>query len=286
MNNQRALEILELSFDDINKSDFKDILKSHYRKLSLKYHPDKPGGSAENFEQLKIAYEFLLSPPPSNTGSNNATTGPNFENAAQIFSRAFTSVPASMCDNVFSFDKLKYNLNLTLTELYHGTTKTIVVKRNILNDSGKKLEQVSSSYSIKIAQGCYHGQEITIPNAGHQNIFGVINDLIIVINEINNTEFIRDKQNLIYQKKVTLHDAIIGGNLKITHLSGKTLDIAYKLKTPYDKISIPCMGMPIYGTTESYGDLKVEFIVIFPKSIPSHLLIDLDCLLSAVEYNQ
>lgn len=36
-------------------------LKKHYRKLYLKYHPDKPGGNADKFGEIKDACEKLLS---------------------------------------------------------------------------------------------------------------------------------------------------------------------------------------------------------------------------------
>jgi DnaJ-class molecular chaperone len=37
-------------------------LKRKYRELSLQYHPDKPGGSTEKFQQINEAYETLSDP--------------------------------------------------------------------------------------------------------------------------------------------------------------------------------------------------------------------------------
>jgi len=34
-------------------------IKKAYRKLSLKYHPDKPNGNSEKFLEIKGAYDFL-----------------------------------------------------------------------------------------------------------------------------------------------------------------------------------------------------------------------------------
>jgi len=39
-----------------------DAIKKNYRKLSLKHHPDKPGGDAETFRVLNRAQKVLASP--------------------------------------------------------------------------------------------------------------------------------------------------------------------------------------------------------------------------------
>lgn len=39
-----------------------DLVKKNYRKLSLKHHPDKPGGDAETFRVLNRAQKVLSHP--------------------------------------------------------------------------------------------------------------------------------------------------------------------------------------------------------------------------------
>jgi len=39
-----------------------DLIKKNYRKLSLKHHPDKPGGDADTFRLLNRAQKVLKSP--------------------------------------------------------------------------------------------------------------------------------------------------------------------------------------------------------------------------------
>jgi len=59
MNYENALEILEI---DIHKSVSKEYLKKQYRKLALKYHPDKNGNtpeSNERFRKINEAYNYL-----------------------------------------------------------------------------------------------------------------------------------------------------------------------------------------------------------------------------------
>ena len=43
----------------INKNASQDEIKKTYRKLSLKHHPDRKGGSADAFKKINEAYEVL-----------------------------------------------------------------------------------------------------------------------------------------------------------------------------------------------------------------------------------
>ena len=76
-------------------TDYKDLIKKKYRKLSLKHHPDRTGGDAETFRVLNRAQKVLTNPKlkqqydvlgldlddeeddhhsPSKTGSPGSTT--------------------------------------------------------------------------------------------------------------------------------------------------------------------------------------------------------------------
>lgn len=48
----------------INKGASKDEIKKAFHKMAHLYHPDKPGGSAEKFKEVKFAYDALMSLTP------------------------------------------------------------------------------------------------------------------------------------------------------------------------------------------------------------------------------
>ena len=43
----------------VNENDTQETIKKKYRKLSLKYHPDKPTGDVEMFKKITGAYEVI-----------------------------------------------------------------------------------------------------------------------------------------------------------------------------------------------------------------------------------
>ena len=47
-------------FTSLKRSKSQEELKHHYKKLALKYHPDKPSGSTRIFQALNQVYTMLL----------------------------------------------------------------------------------------------------------------------------------------------------------------------------------------------------------------------------------
>ena len=62
MNYKTAFEILEIDLIKIKYQDLKleDYVKKQYKKLALKYHPDKNGNTNESNEKFKEVSEKTL----------------------------------------------------------------------------------------------------------------------------------------------------------------------------------------------------------------------------------
>ena len=125
----------------VEKSASDDEIKKAYRKLAMKFHPDRnPGDKAseESFKVAKEAYEILSDPkkraaydqyghagvdPQSAAGAGFA--GGNFGDAfGDIFGEIFGGGRGRQqrADSPFRGSDLRYNLEITLEEAARGTT--------------------------------------------------------------------------------------------------------------------------------------------------------------------
>ncbi|XP_014776095.1 dnaJ homolog subfamily A member 1 [Octopus bimaculoides] len=119
-----------------------DEIKKAYRKLALKYHPDKNPNEGERFKLISQAYEVLSEPKKREIydqggeeaikGGGAGGTGFEFHSAMDIFDMFFggharRSTPSKVKDIV-------HQLKVSLKELYNGATRKLSITRDIICD--------------------------------------------------------------------------------------------------------------------------------------------------------
>jgi molecular chaperone DnaJ len=134
----------------VAKNSSQDDIKKAYRKLAKDYHPDKNPGNAEaekKFKELNEAYDVLKDESKranyDRYGSSNPGFGSNRGNGfqegfgedindfASVFSEIFGSgfgggrSTKNRRSAAINGSDLRYNLNITLEEAYHGKKQNI-----------------------------------------------------------------------------------------------------------------------------------------------------------------
>jgi molecular chaperone DnaJ len=146
-----------------------------------------------------------------------------------------------------------------------GEGKTITKKCTACYGEG--IVQKEEIIKINIPAGVGKGMQMTVSGKGNAPRRGGVNgDLLVVIDEEENTELIREGNDLIYNLFISIPDAILG-----THVEVPTVDNNVKIKIdpgtqPGKILRLRGKGLPEvngYGR----GDLLVNVNVWIPKNI-------------------
>jgi curved DNA-binding protein CbpA len=96
-------EILE-----VDKEDDASVFKKQYRKLALKYHPDKGGEDSDKFELINLAYH-ILSDPELRQKYDDIYEG--YSDFTKLKDTAFHTVKTATADDHKQFNALAEQLN-------------------------------------------------------------------------------------------------------------------------------------------------------------------------------
>lgn len=295
----------EIDYYDIlqvakNASDVE--IKKSYRKLAMKWHPDKnPDNSEEaagKFQLIGEAYDVLSDPEKRAIydqygyeglrdgvpDANGETTGAYTyqKNAQEIFEGffgtknpfatfGFEATPFASKLNKPGPSKGKpriFNLECTLKELYNGCVKKINVIRKRFDPAGELVDN-EKVLVINVKPGWKKGTKVTFVSEGDEASDTIAQDIIFVVQEEENsdTSFVRDGNNLIYTYKISLSDALTDCSLQIPTLDQRIISLACpEVVSPFYEKLIPGEGMPLSkGSTKARGDLIIRFHILFPK---------------------
>ena len=160
-----------------------------------------------------------------------------------------------------------FELNLSLEELYKGTTKKLKIKRTtrstgLTRENEKVLE-------IPVVPGWKAGTKVTFAGEGDEiGNTGQFQDVVFVVKEKPNSIFARDGSNLIFKSAIPLKEALCGFTFEIPSLDGRT--IRQKIDgvvSPGATRVIANEGMPLSKHPGRKGDLIVTFEVQFPRKL-------------------
>ncbi|EPS59725.1 potyviral capsid protein interacting protein 2a [Genlisea aurea] len=247
-------------------------VKRSYRKLAMKWHPDKNAVNtevaAEKFKQITEAYDVLSDPRKrqiyDQLGEEGLKVGPS-----QKYARP--SKKAAVMES---------KLQCSLEELYSGSKRKMKISRNILDEFGRPVT-IEEIVSIHIKPGWKKGTKITFPEKGNYEIDASPGDLIFIIDEKPHPTFKRRGHDLILNHKISLLESLTGKLLNINTLDGRDLTVTLSdIVKPRDEILVENEGMPVSKQPGKCGNLRIKFDVKFPSTLTDEQKSDLRRILS------
>ncbi|KAG7673823.1 hypothetical protein Ndes2526B_g02703 [Nannochloris sp. 'desiccata'] len=353
----------------VSKSAGEDDLKKAYRKLAMKWHPDKNQGSEEatkKFKEISEAYDVLNDPqkrqiydtygeealktgvPPPGTpggaeGGFSGFGGPggggysmDDETARKIFEQFFGGggggfsfggggMPGGGGARIFTTGggrgghgfggmfggmeddeevpyggggfggfggmpfggagmggmgrgrgrppaakKVEVPLNLTLEELYTGTTKKRKVTRRIVDAASGRSMNVEETLEIPVKAGWKDGTKVTFEGKGDELPGQPAQDIVFVVKQKPHSKFLREGDDLVVKMSIPLTKALTAGvTVDVPTLDNRVLRVPLRevIYPGYERV-VKSEGMPISkrgAPPGSKGDMKIRFNVQFPK---------------------
>lgn len=280
---------------EIDKNSDQENIKKSYRKLAMKWHPDKNINNKkyaeQKFKEINKAYDILSNKekkrqydlygtediPSVNNFNSNHNYSP-FKHPDSVFNQFFGEDRDFNFFNKFEKEQQSYSpqvsntINIdvlvTLEELYLGTIKKMKITRKIHNNSfsfTKKQEIIK----IKIKRGYKEGTKITFKGKGNQLYNMLPGSICFIIKEKKHNLYTRNQDNLIVEKEITLKEALVDYLIELPFLDKTTIREKINdnlvIHPNYNHI-IKGKGMP-NSKKEKYGDLHIIFKIKFPKKL-------------------
>jgi len=270
----------------IEKSATEKDIKTAFRKLARKFHPDlnpNDKDAKRNFQQINEANEVLSDPEKrkkydeygkdwqhadeferskqyqqqsSDTRGQRFSGSRSDDDFSDFFEAMFGGAAGAGRSRQVKYRGEDYNagLQLELIDAYKTHKQTLTV-------NGKKIR-------ITIPAGIENGQTIKIPGHGGQGINGGPNgDLYIQFSIANHPYIRRLGDNLYMTADLNFYTAVLGGEITINTLNGK-VKLTVKPETQNgSKVKLKGQGFPVYRKEGQFGDLYVTWDIKIPTNL-------------------
>ena len=289
---------------EINEDASIDEIKKSYRRLSLKYHPDRNKNDPDyvrKFQEINEAYETLSDERKRNIydceqkGMQGLGGLAGFDFGGfgfpveQMFEQMFSGregpnirifhngMPVHIQKTLEKPIAIIKTITIDIEKVLTGGNIPIEIERWTI-DNGLKIFEKETIY-LDIPKGIDDNEIIILRERGNVSKEKLAGDIKIFIKINNDTDFQRNGLDLIYNKTITLKDALCGFSFDLKYINGKKYTINNNMGniiTPNFKKIIPKMGLERDGHV---GNLIIIFQIQFPEKLSEETIIKIkSCL--------
>lgn len=277
----------------VERNASENDIKKAYRKLARKYHPDINPGNKDaeaRFKEINEAYEVLSDKEKREKYDRFGSDWQRYQqagNGAGGFDWGAYGSPGGFGDMSDFFESLfgsgarssrgaggmggfsmrmdgqdvEHPIDITLDEAFNGTQRSI----QFANPGGGPPRTIN----VKIPAGVDTGSKIRVTGEGGQGMNGGRKgDLILVVNVHEHPRFKREGDDLRLSQPVDVYTLMLGGQVKVSTIDGKTLSLNVPGNTANGKtFRLSNQGMPRLRQPNQRGDLYVRLEALLPSSL-------------------
>ena len=237
-----------------------DEIKQAFRRLASQHHPDK-GGDTQKFQAIQQAYATLSddqkraeydNPRPQFSGFQGHPGGVNINDIfGQMFGQQFGQQHQHPRRS-----HVRMTLWISLLDVATGGKRTV----SLGTQSGV------SAVEIEIPLGINDGDNVQYEGIGPGG-----SDLVVQFKVTPDRKWQRDGLNLAQEVRIDIWDLILGGDLTIDTLTGKTLSTRVPARTqPGTVLRLKSQGLR--DRAGQTGDIMVRVQAQIPDDIPSEII--------------
>jgi curved DNA-binding protein len=292
----------------VEKSATQDQVKNAFRKLAMKYHPDKTKGdkaAEEKFKEVNEAYEVLRDPEKRKKYDTMGSNWKQYEQAggqqggfdwSQFYDQGagggqrsykFESggndsefygggVFSDFFEQMFGrggggYSQQRRRAGAAIPVRGHDLTAEMsITLEEAFSGVSKTFRLEGEAIKLNIKAGIKDGQVLKLGGKGAPGINGgKPGDLLLTINVEKSPIYERKGDDLYADLNVDLYTAVLGGKVQFRTIKG-AVNVTIPAGTQSGKLmKLPGMGMPSYSFKEKTGDIYLKVEVQVPQSLNS-----------------
>ena len=285
----------------VDRKASEEDIKRAYRKLALKYHPDRNPGdkqAEDNFNEINEAYQVLSDPAKraryEQLGESytrwqqrgGAPGGFNWDEWVTYPQGGNVRVEVGNLGDLFGglggfsefFQQIFGGVQNFSTANYRRPgspgrerlpTYQSEISINLLEafqGTTRRIEVGGRRLEVKIPRGARSGTRVRVAEA-ITTPDGTKSDLFLVVQVVDEPDFERKGNDLYTQTEVDLLKAVLGGEVPVKTLTGNIYLTIPAGTQPGQTIRLAGQGMPAIKNPDTRGDLFVRVKVKIPRQL-------------------